>query len=90
MMTGKVVNEYATFPGPSSPSLNETTSLNDLEYTTTESFETTSLADSMEAVETYEPVQVATIVCFMTGVWSVSSSHKLINVPFTSKNEGKA
>ncbi|XP_018008724.1 solute carrier family 26 member 6 isoform X1 [Hyalella azteca] len=63
LMTGKVVNEYATFPegSPGAPG-NATAFLASVNATA-------SAAADMPV--TYTPVEVATIVCFMVGVWSV-------------------
>jgi len=58
MMTGKVVNEYATFPD--SGGSNAT-------------YVAEALTTSDPLPEVYSPIQVATIVCFMAGVWSVSN-----------------
>lgn len=56
MMTGKVVNEYATFPSDMFPTDNSTL---------------TNGTEDAVAGPIYTPIQVAMITCFMSGLWSV-------------------
>ena len=60
-MTGKVVKELATFPINGDAVTNTTIqdNLNILE------------AQAFPETVTYTPTQVATIVCFMVGIWQV-------------------
>ena len=59
IMTGNVVNKFATFSEiPKNDTVTDLTS--------------SSTSFPIIQDDTYTPIQVATIVCFMSGVWSVS------------------
>lgn len=57
LMTGKVVNQYATFPDDSNAAAGNSS--------------VAALDNLASGDPTYTPIEVATIVCFMVGFWSV-------------------